>query len=229
MKPHSLKDLHWATQLSAFKRQALSIIVAFIIGVTATLSLQAPLIMALLTAWCAYCIVDLTLAGLLIRHSDATATRRRAQWYDPGAFFLLIIVVIAGCASLVAVTLAIDTGNDLRGMARWAHLPIVFLSLAGAWLLIQVKFAFHYARVYYRPLSPEKEPTHGLAFPGDQEPDYLDFFYYAAVVGMTSQVSDVAASSRHMRRLTLFHGLLSFAFNLIVLAIAVNVLASHLG
>ena len=46
---------------------------------------------------------------------------------------------------------------------------------------------------------------------------------------MTSQVSDVAVASRRMRRLSLLHGLLSFAFNLVVLALAVNVFASSLG
>lgn len=46
---------------------------------------------------------------------------------------------------------------------------------------------------------------------------------------MTSQVSDVTVHSRAMRRLVLLHGLLSFAFNLIVLAMAVNVFASALG
>lgn len=46
---------------------------------------------------------------------------------------------------------------------------------------------------------------------------------------MTSQVSDVTTRSRPMRRLTLIHGLLSFGFNLIVLAIAVNVFASSLS
>ncbi|MER2526371.1 MAG: DUF1345 domain-containing protein, partial [Candidatus Competibacter denitrificans] len=156
-------------------------------------------------------------------------TRRRAQWNDPGAFFLFLWVIITGCASLVAVALAIDTGNGLTGAARWGHLSLVFLSLAGGWLLIQTAFALHYARVYYRPPAYTTEPAHGLTFPGDREPDYLDFFYYSTVIGMTSQVSDVTVASRHMRRLTLVHGLLSFAFNLIVLAIAINVLASHLG
>jgi uncharacterized membrane protein len=34
---------------------------------------------------------------------------------------------------------------------------------------------------------------------------------------MTCQVSDVNVSSRSMRRLTLLHGFLSFAFNTIIL------------
>nr|MBP6652426.1 DUF1345 domain-containing protein [Xylophilus sp.] len=56
-------------------------------------------------------------------------------------------------------------------------------------------------------------------------PDYFDFMYYAYVVGMTSQVSDVQVTSRVMRRLTLVHGILSFAFNMLVLALSINVVA----
>ncbi len=67
------------------------------------------------------------------------------------------------------------------------------------------------------------------AVPGGQDPDYLDFLYFSAVVGMTSQVSDVAVVGRRMRRFTLVHGLLSFAFNLVMLALAVNVFAASLG
>jgi uncharacterized membrane protein len=52
--------------------------------------------------------------------------------------------------------------------------------------------------------------------------------YYAFVVGMTCQVSDVQVTSRAMRRLTLAHGVLSFFFNTGVLALAVNILATAL-
>ena len=65
-------------------------------------------------------------------------------------------------------------------------------------------------------------------FPGGRAPDYLDFAYYAFVVGMTSQVSDVAVASRSMRRLTMIHGTLAFMFNVAVLALSINIIASVL-
>ena len=46
---------------------------------------------------------------------------------------------------------------------------------------------------------------------------------------MTSQVSDVTVHGQRMRTLTMMHGLLSFGFNLVVLAMAVNVFASSLS
>lgn len=45
---------------------------------------------------------------------------------------------------------------------------------------------------------------------------------------MTSQVSDVQITSRAMRRLTTIHAVLSFAFNMLILALSINVVAGSL-
>ena len=42
---------------------------------------------------------------------------------------------------------------------------------------------------------------------------------------MTSQVSDVQITPPSIRRLALIHGVLSFAFNTVILALSVNILA----
>ena len=47
------------------------------------------------------------------------------------------------------------------------------------------------------------------------------------MIGMTCQVSDVQISGRDIRRLALVHGLLSFVFNTVILALTIN-LASGL-
>jgi len=46
------------------------------------------------------------------------------------------------------------------------------------------------------------------------------------VVGMTSQVSDVAVTSRALRRIVAAHGAVSFIFNATLLALTVNIAAS---
>ena len=45
---------------------------------------------------------------------------------------------------------------------------------------------------------------------------------------MTCQVSDVQVTTASMRRLTLLHGVISFFFNVVVPALAVNLMASAL-
>jgi uncharacterized membrane protein len=44
-------------------------------------------------------------------------------------------------------------------------------------------------------------------------------------MGCTFQVSDVEISSKEIRRVALFHGLLSFALNTFVVALTINIIA----
>ena len=52
--------------------------------------------------------------------------------------------------------------------------------------------------------------------------------YFALVLGMTFQVSDVQITARKFRRLATVHALLSFLFNTIILALTVNLAAGLL-
>ena len=67
-----------------------------------------------------------------------------------------------------------------------------------------------------------------LKFPEDELPDYRDFAYFSFVIGMTCQVSDMNVTSREMRRLVLLHGILSFGFNTVILALTINTVSSFL-
>jgi len=179
-----------------------------------------------LAGWDAAVAVYLAFAWAVIHSLDAHATRARVQTLDPSGYVVFLIVVVAAYASLLAITWGLDQVRDLRGTARALRVALAILALAGSWLLINTVFAFHYARAYYRPQAASREHPGGLHFPGDAEPDYMDFMYYACVIGMTSQVSDVAVTSRGMRRLTLVHGVASFAFNLVILALGINLVAA---
>ncbi|MBE7417442.1 MAG: DUF1345 domain-containing protein [Ideonella sp.] len=231
---HPLHDLPWSARISGLQRQALAVAVGLAAAAAAWLaagvtggSAETPW----LAGWLGYSGAFLGIAWQLATRLDAQATRRRAQLIDPGARMLFMLVAAVACASIVAVALAVETSRTLQGPARWGHIALAMLALAASWLLLQTVFALHYAREYYRAhgaTAAGHEPPRGLAFPGAHEPDYLDFLYFSTTVGMTSQVSDVAMPARSMRRLVLAHGLLSFAFNLIVLALAVNVFAASI-
>jgi uncharacterized membrane protein len=168
----------------------------------------------------------LGLAWLLIGRTDARVARDHALSQDQSGYVMFLFVVGAACASIVAIGFVAGTIRDLPFWARAWHLALTITALVSSWLLIQTVFAFHYAHRYY--VAPRGEPTGiaSLQFPGGREPDYLDFAYYAFVVGMTSQVSDVAVASRSMRRLTMIHGILAFIFNIAGLALSINIIAT---
>ena len=181
-----------------------------------------------LLGWCVGLVIYLSLAWWLCVGFDAKRTRLRAQAQDERGAVLLFVLLLATAACVAAVTVLMQQSSDLAGFEKALHVGLAVFALALSWLFIQTIFTFHYAHLYYREEKLAEPDGAGLEFPGGQDPDYFDFLYYAFVVGMTSQVSDVRVTSREMRRLTTLHGVLSFGFNMLILALSINVVAGLL-
>jgi uncharacterized membrane protein len=154
----------------------------------------------------------------LMAGADAARIRRRAAILDEGRLAILIVVVGAAVASLGGIV------AQLGGGRAAAHLGLATMTILLSWTLVHVIFALHYAHEFYA----EKPRGGGLTFPGGEEPDYWDFLYFSLVIGMTSQVSDVAVTGRTIRRTVAAHGVVSFLFNAALIALTVNIAASAL-
>ncbi|MBP7567851.1 MAG: DUF1345 domain-containing protein [Burkholderiaceae bacterium] len=210
------------SQTTGLRRIAYGALVG--VAVLVTPSALSPEVRGLL-AWCAGATVYLVLAWWLALASDARQVRKRAQAQDQSAIVIFLVMMAAVLASLGAIAAMLLRASGRDGSERVAEIALSLLALACSWLMIQSLYAFRYAHRYYQEEARKSPTGGGLQFPGEQDPDYFDFMYYSHVVGMTSQVSDVQVTSRHMRRLTLVHSMLSFAFNMLVLALSVNVVA----
>ena len=194
-------------------------------AVTAGLPLPIALPSQALLAWACGASVYLALAWKLAANFDAQSTRARAQAQDQPGLILFVLLLLSVFAGSGAIAFMLQHIKDLSAAQRLAHLALSMLALALSWLVMQTTFAFRYAHVFYQEELRRHSYGGGLEFPGKQAPDYFDFLYYAHVVGMTSQVSDVVVTSRTMRRLTLLHSVSAFAFNMLVLALSINVMA----
>jgi uncharacterized membrane protein len=221
-----LPYLPWIARLGALSR--IAIVVGVAVAASILLSPWLSTRAVLLAAWDVGALCYLAMGWTIVARSDETLTRMRAQRYDPGGQAIFLLIVIAATASIVAIGFMVGDIKELTFWQRAERLTLSAAALLLSWLLIQTLFAFHYARLYYS--QPEGETKHlgGLKFPDDDDPDYLDFAYYSFVVGMTSQVSDVAVLSRQMRRLTLIHGVLSFVYNIVVLAMSISIIGGVL-
>jgi uncharacterized membrane protein len=157
-------------------------------------------------------------AFVLMGVADIARIRRRAAILDEGRLAILVVVVGAAVASLAGIV------AQLGGERGAAHLALATVTILLSWTLVHVIFALHYAHEFYAA----KPRGGGLTFPGGEEPDYWDFLYFSLVIGMTSQVSDVAVTGRTIRRTVAAHGVVSFLFNAALIALTVNIAASAL-
>ena len=171
-----------------------------------------------LVAWDVGVVIWLVLVMRVVIGGTAERVRRRAAEEDEGSGVILIGSLLASVFSLVAVVQeAGHSGSQPR------HVLLAVGTLALSWCFMHGIYALHYAREYYA-VTADTQPM--LGFPGDEEPDFWDFFYFSFTVGTSAQTADVSVNSRRLRRIVLGHQLVAYGFNASVIALGVNVAAS---
>jgi uncharacterized membrane protein len=176
----------------------------------------------LLVGWDFGLLLYLGLALRMMAISDVHRIRRRARIQDEGQFVILALTAIAALASLGAIVALL--GSAGASSRPPAHLLLAILTILLSWTFTHIMFALHYAHEFY---DENGGRGGGLIFPGDlKEPNYWDFIYFSFVIGMTSQVSDVAIACSPIRHTVSAHGIISFFFNVTILALTVNIAAS---
>ena len=196
------------------------------VGIAATMALAALTgwrpVMRGLVGWDIGAGLYVALALEMMARADVRRIRRRAADQDEGAIVILVLTVAAGLASLLAIVALLGTSASGAAPRRGGELVLATITIVLSWAFIHTIFALHYAHEFYA-----ESGVRGLAFPGgEQEPDYWDFAYFALVIGMTSQVSDVGITTKEIRRTVAAHGVVSFFFNVALLALTVNIAAS---
>ena len=161
---------------------------------------------------------------LLACKANPDFLRRRASSDDEGIVVIVVITLVAIVLSFYSIFSLISGGASPDAL----HLILAIVGVPLGWFTLHTVMAFHYAHLFYGQAKADggkRVDVGGLAFPGGGSPTVIDFLYYSFVVAMTAQVSDVQVETATMRRITLIHGIASFFFNTVILALAVNVAA----
>jgi uncharacterized membrane protein len=167
----------------------------------------------------------LSVTAALIGHSPDDI-RARAEREDEGRGLILALVQVAAAASIAAIAAELSVAKEVHGWLRIAHVSLAFGTVAASWGMVQLVFALHYAHEYYDE-NPECDghDMKGLEFPGEELPDYWDFLYFSIVIGVACATADINITSRPLRRTSTVHSLVSFAFNTMIVALTINLLA----
>lgn len=228
MKEKSAQPTVWVRAIDVRWRLAL----ALAVGVGA--ALLAPALSGSLArvvvGWVGFAATDLTLILLGMWQADTDDIRRVAASEDLPRMQAFVLVVGAALASLGAV---VGLMGSLKGISKDLRVLHVVLSVAAvvlAWTLVHLLFTLRYAHTYYDADEETGQDTGGLVFPDDQcnegdpklMPNYVDFAYFAFIIGMTAQTADIGIGNRELRRIALLHSLIAFVFNTAIVALTIG-------
>jgi uncharacterized membrane protein len=174
-------------------------------------------------AWCVFSLKYMFISLIIIFSRSIIDIKKIAKVNDGSIPVVAFLILISSFTSLVIVLLLLVDPDP-----NWQQIlavPLSILAIILSWLMIHTIFTFHYAHKYYDDAEDTNQDAGGLLFPGETNPDYLDFAYFSFVVGMTFQVSDVQITTKKVRKLVLLHGLIAFGLNTFVVALTINLIA----
>jgi len=192
---------------------------------------------ALLIAWLAHsrlapvigvnCFFVLYLALTVNALPKLTAAylKKHAASADEPVWIIFLVTLAAAVAAVAALFIPINQ----KPRPGAFDLIVTLAAVPLGWATIHMMAAVHYAHAYWQPgqkagaTGGTVAHRGGFQFPETKEPCGWDFAYYAYVIGMTAQTSDTSVTTTAMRRITLVHSIVSYFFNTILVAAAVNV------
>lgn len=163
-------------------------------------------------------VLFLLVSWLRFRNAAAKDLRALGNMEDEGMPIIAAMALAAVGISIWAIVYTLVAQE--QGFAARPFLAI--LSVPLGWVMIHTVMAFHYTALWYARRDDGRD-AQGLGFPENpSEPNLGDFLYYSFTIGMTAQTSDVTLQTSNLRRVTLLHGGVSFFYNVVVLALAIN-------
>ncbi len=178
-------------------------------------------LVAVMFSWFVFSVIYLILDWIILLKRPITQIKKVANVDDGSVAFVSAMILVSSITSLFAV-LEMMVSKGSHNSQQIFEIPASIGCMLLSWIMVHTVFTFHYAHYYYSDRNKNK----GLQFPGDEEPDYLDFAYFSFVIGCTFQVSDVEVASKKIRHIVFFHGVLSFALNTFVVALTINFIAA---
>lgn len=155
-----------------------------------------------------------------------------ARANDEPVWIIFLIILATVITAITAMFILINQQHT----AHWYELAITIAAVPFGWATIHMLAAQHYAHIYWQPSTTEiashersktgQLPSGGLAFPQSPQPCGADFTYFSYVIGMTAQTSDTNITTTAMRSVNLAHAIVSFFFNTVLVAAAVNIVVA---
>lgn len=175
----------------------------------------------LLAVWCTigtlYEVVVLIVLGRLSKRPP----RARPSRLETGRLARIVSMTATILASVIGIAAAFQV-LALHNDPQVGPLT----DIVGVWSMLLAWGFLHwgFTQIYYQRYFAASEPL--LRFPGTAEPRLVDFVYFAFTLGTTFASSDVEVLSTRLRWTAVWHSVLSYFFNGLIIVLALNTIMS---
>src|ERR1041385_35531 len=176
-------------------------------------------------AWHTAVIILLTLIAIMMWRTNSAETLKRARKEETSNILILLVTILTVAGALVDIGGGLQRSKTMPQNMRIFYILQSVLGVFLAWLLLHMMYSLHYAKLYYGKTDDNDANAFrkGLTFPGNKDViDYWDFVYYSLTIAMCYQTSDVVVMSPYMRRLTIFHAIVSYLFAFAILGLLLD-------
>jgi len=223
-----IKAPHWFYRIKAIYKLLICLGVA-VLGFLFLLPVKMEGTTRTMVCWDIFGLCEIVIGLAMFAAVCPKQLRVLASREDASRPVVFVVVITAIIGSLGGVLLLLSNKEGWL-LSKGLETFIYIIGVTFSWVLLHMLFTHRYAHLYYGDHPTRKnEIAKGLEIPGDEAPDYIDFAYFSFVIGMTFQVSDIVITSRHIRRVVLLHGLISFLFNTVIVALTINVVVDLQG
>lgn len=177
-----------------------------------------------LVLWCLvgtlYAAIALVVLGRQARREVQTPADRpgRIELSRPARIVSLVATILASLIGLVAAIQVLGIHND----------PEVgsLIDIVGVWAMLLSWGFLHwgFAQVYFQRYYAEDERP--LRFPNTTHPRIVDFVYFSYTLGTTFATSDVETLGPRIRWTIVWHSVLGFFFNGLIIVLALGTITS---
>ena len=211
-----------------------SLLIGLIVGVIATSIWSLSFSTSFIIGWNSAILIFLTTIIIMLRKETMHEHLNSAK---QSKFSILSLITVSSFICIYAIAKQTQIGKNYQDSKFVLSISLTIGTIFITWLMIQVIFAMQYAYLYFSeaqagnilPLAfPETmiESTTDYRTPADAR--FEDFFYCAVAIGTSGQTADIAFISRAGRKLATLHSIIAFVFNLVIIALLINIIATYL-